>query len=181
MTMVGDKMKKKKENIKKTSEFISTENEMSKLILLIVIVGIVFAAFYIVTLFVTKDEKEEPSTEETTEATIQYEKILVGNILTEKPSEYYVLVYFEKDQYLNLYKQYLEYYKTLEGAMPYYFVNMDESFNKQYIGEKSKLNASDSKDFRFKETSLLRIQKGKVIATYEGKDNITGKLGRMTK
>ena len=176
-----EKTNKNKVNNKSTNLMISTDNEMSKLVLLIIIVGIVFAAFYIVTLFVTKNDKEEQKTEETTEVTIQYQKILVGNILSQKDKEYYVLAYFEKDQYVDLYKKYLEYYKTLEGTMPYYFVNMDESFNKQYVGEKSKLNVSEAKDFKFKETTLLRIQDGKVISMYEGKDSITGKLGRMTK
>lgn len=180
MTMVGDKMKNKKTN-KKTNSMISTDNEMSKLILLIVIVAVVFAAFYFVTLFVTKDEKTEEKQENTTEATIQYEKILVSNILSQKAKEYYVLVYFEDDNYVDLYKNYLSYYSTKEGSVPYYYVDVNEVFNKSFISEKSKLNVSNSKDFKFKETALLRIQDGKIISTYEGKDNITGKLGRMTK
>ena len=174
-------MKLKMKKNKKTNQMISTDNEMSKLILLILIVAVVFVAFYVVTLFVTKNEKETETQNETTETTIQYEKILVGNILTEKAPEYYVLVYFDEDNYIDLYKSYLSYYKTKEDAVPYYYVNINETFNKAYISEKSKLNVSSTKEFKFKETTLLRIQDGKIISTYEGKDNITGKLGRMTK
>ena len=180
MSMVGDKMKNKKMK-NKTNSMISTDNEMSKLIVLILIVAVVFVAFYVVTLFVTKDDTNEETTQDSTEATIQYEKILVGNILSQKAEEYYVLVYFEEDSYVDLYKNYLTYYATKEGTVPYYYVDVNEVFNSSYISEKSKLNASEAKDFKFKETALLRIQNGKVISTYEGKDNITGKLGRMTK
>lgn len=189
MFLVGDKMSKKnkklnnsKKNIN-TNSMVSTDNEMSKLILLILIVAVVFVAFYVVTLFVTKnEEKQETQTEENYEATIQYEKILAGNILSKENSEYYVLVYYGNDKYVDLYKNYLTYYEaTVEGAVPFYYVDMDDVFNSSFISDKSKLNVSDAKDFKFKETTLLRIQNGKVISTYEGKDNITGKLGRMTK
>ena len=176
------KTNKNSKNNKKNNT-VSTDNEMSKLILLILIVAVVFVAFYIVTLFITKnDENDEITNDENIEATIQYEKILAGNILNQKPDEYYILIYFGDDNYVDLYKNYLMYYSaTVSGAVPYYYVDMDDVFNKSFISEKSKLNISNIKDLKVSETALLRIQKGKVISTYEGKDNITGKLGRMTK
>ncbi len=180
-------MKKTKNNSNshsnKTNSMVSTNNEMSKLILFILIVAIVFVAFYIITLFVTKkDETATDTTEENTEATIQYEKILASNILSQKPSEYYVLVYYGSDKYVDYYKNYLTYYESsIEGAVPYYYVDMDEVFNNTFKSEQSKLDVKDVKEFKFSQTTLLRIRDSKVISTYEGKDNITGKLGRMTK
>lgn len=188
MSLVGDnnmsKKNKKMNNSKKnTNIMVSTDNEMSKLILLILIVAVVFVAFYVVTLFVTKNNDEkEVTNEETTEATIQYEKILASNILSQKNDEYYVLVYFNEDKYVDLYKNYLNYYKaTVEGSVPYYFVDMDDVFNNSFVSEKSKLNVTNSKDFKFSQTTLIRIKNNQVVSSYEGKDNITGKLGRMTK
>ncbi|MBP3920543.1 MAG: hypothetical protein J6D28_03145 [Bacilli bacterium] len=180
---------KKAKNIKnshkkKTNTMISTDNEMSKLIFLVLIVAAVFIAFYVITLFVTKkDEDKGVNEEQNYEATIQYDKILASNILSQKPTEYYVLAYFNDDPYVDLYKNHLMNYEVKKGenAVPYYYVDMDEVFNSSFIGEQSNLNVSNATDFKFSQTALLRIQKGKVISTYETKDIITAKFGRMTK
>ena len=115
-------MKKAKiSSSKKTNAMISTDNEMSKLIILILVVALVFALFYVITLFVTKDKNTtNTSNEENTEATIQYEKILATNILSQKNNEYYVLVYFNSDKYVDVYKSYLSYYSSkVENSVPY--------------------------------------------------------------
>lgn len=177
-------MKKANKNNKmKNNSIFSSDNEMAKLILLIVIVAIAFAIFYVITLFVVKkDEKETPTSEQTTEATIQYQKILVSNVLSQKENEYYVLAYKNDDKYAESYKNNLTYYAmTKEDSVPYYYIELDNSFNKSFISESSKLNVEDVKDMRFSQTTLLRIKDGKIISTYEGKDNIVGKLDRMSK
>lgn len=169
---------------KKTKSMISTDNEMSKLIILILVVALVFALFYVITLFVTKNDSSSTTDKGENEAqvTIQYEKILASNVFSQKNSEYYVLAYFGDDNYLDLYKSYLSYYKTnVEGSVPYFLIDMDDVFNKSFIAEKSNLNVSDIKDLKFSQTALLRIRDNKIISTYEGNEQITGKLGRMTK
>ena len=181
----GDKMKKAKlSSQKKTNSMISTDNEMSKLIILILVVALVFALFYVITLFVTKKDSGSTTNEgeNDTQVSIQYEKILASNIFTQKNNEYYVLVYFSDDNYLDLYKSYLSYYRTsIEGAVPYYLVDMSDVFNKSFIAEKSNLNVSNIKELKFSQTALLRLRDNKIISTYEGNEQITGKLGRMTK
>lgn len=183
MTLVI-KMKQTKKTIKQNktnTSFFSSDNEMAKLILLIIIVAIAFAIFYVITLFVVKKDESTTDTEKNIEVTIQYEKILVGNILSQSNDEYYVLVYTDDDQYVDLYKNYLMYYEQNEEAVPYYYAELDNIFNKDFIADKSHLKVEDAKQFKFSQTTLLRIKDGKVISTYEGKDSITGKLGRMTK
>lgn len=176
------KQAKKINNKKGKKSFISTDNEMAKLIMLIVAVGLAFAIFYIITIFVVKKEDTTKPDETNIEETIQYEKILVSNILTQKPKEYYVLVYTNDDKYMDAYRNYLLMYEmNKEDSVPYYFVELDNAFNKDFKSEESKLDVKESKEFKFKETTFLRIRDGKIISTYEGKDNISGKLGRMTK
>ena len=177
-------MKKAKiSSSKKTNTMISTDNEMSKLIILILVVALVFALFYVITLFVTKkdDDTTKSSSNEDENVVIQYENILAGNIFSQKQGEYYVLVYFEDDNYLDLYKSYLTYYKSnVENATPYYLVDMDDAFNNSFVAEKSNI-VSNIKELKFSQTALLRIRDKKIISTYEGNEQITGKLGRMTK
>ena len=176
------KKAKKINNKKGKKSFISTDNEMAKLIILIVAVGLAFAIFYIITMFVVKKEEAATPGDTDTEAVIQYDKILVSNILTQSPKEYYVLVYTNNDKYMDAYNNYLLMYEmNKEDAVPYYYVELDNTFNKEFKSEESKLDVTDSKDFKFKETTLLRIRNGKIVSTYEGKDNISGKLDRMTK
>ena len=179
----GDKMKQKKDKRKKQNNSVfSTDNEMAKLVLLIVIVAIAFAIFYVITLFVVNKNEKSEATEEIQETTIQYEKILVSSILTKQEKEYYVLVYKKDDKYLDTYKNYLSYYKMAKtDALPYYYVELDSQFNKQFVSSESNLNVEQAKDLRFSQTTLMRIKDKKIASTYEGKDNITGKLSRMTK
>ena len=177
--------KKKKANIKnkkKNNSIFSSDNEMAKLILLIIIVAAAFALFYVITSLVVKNKDKTENKQENNEVVIQYEKILVSNILSQNNTEYYVLAYTSNDSYLDAYKNYLLFYETSkQDAVPYYFVELDNTFNKGFISEKSNLNVDKSENFKFSQTTLLRIKDGKVISTYEGKENITGKLGRMTK
>lgn len=174
------KIVKKVDNNKKT--IVSNDNEMMKLIILILIVAVVFGIFYVITLFVTKDETTSDLPEESYSATIQYDEILAGNIFDQKDDDYYVLVYYPEDQYVSLYMSYLSYYEmTVENATRYYTVNMSDVFNNQFVADESVLNVTDSKDFRFSQTALLRIKNGKVYSTYETKDIITAKFGRMIK
>ncbi len=174
--------KAKKVSPKKTNSIISTDNEMSKLIILILVVALVFALFYVITLFVTKKDTDLPKkTDDDEEVVIQYQNILAGNIFSQKDDEYYVLVYFKNDNNVDLYKSYLSYYKSsVEDAIPYYYVDMADAFNSSFIADKSNL-VSDINDLKFSQTAFLRIRDNNIISTYEGNEQITGKLGRMTK
>ena len=176
--------KAKKINSHKTNSMISSDNEMTKLLILILIVAVIFSIFYIITLFVTKkdDDAKQTNDENVSETVIDYDKILAGNILSQKNTEYYVLVCFKDDSYVDYYKNYLNYYSmNVEGAVPYYFVDINNTLNSSYVFDTSILNVTDAKKFKFSQTTLLRIKEGKVISSYEGYDNISSKLGRMTK
>lgn len=177
------KAKKINKTTKKDNAIFSQNNEMAKLIILVAMVAVAFAIFYIITLFVVKkDSDTNDDTSTPTEVTIQYEKILVSNILSQNSSEYYVLAYTNNDPFLDAYENYLIYYETAkENTVPYYYVELNNTFNKNFLSDKSKLNVENSQDFKFSQTTLLRIKDGKVISTYEGNESITGKLSRMTK
>ena len=175
-------LKKNEKKKKKVNTLVSADNEMSKLVILILVVALVFGLFYVITLFITKDNSENSNNDlENAEVLIQYDKILVGNILDQKDNEYYVLVYKEDDVYFDLYMSYLMTYSNLSDSLNYYSVNLDEVFNKKFISDDSKLDVKDVNELKFNQTTLLRVKNGKIVSHYEGKDAITGKLGRMTK
>ena len=79
------------------------------------------------------------------------------------------------------YEAYLSNYKSVKDAKRVYYVDLNNPFNEKAISTESKFNTTDALKVRFKETTLLLIQKGKIIKTYEGKDKITEILQEITK
>ena len=75
----------------------------------------------------------------------------------------------------------MTYIKVIYHIIQHYYVDIDDVFNKSFISEKSNLSVTKANDFKFSQTALLRVKDSKVISTYEGNEQISGKLGRMTK
>lgn len=134
-------------------------DEVGRLIKMVVIVTIVFLVFYVITLIVTK-EKEEEKTK--TPATIQYEEILLGNILKQSDDNYYVLVFDSDDEYSVYYETKLDLQET-----KYYTVNIDNPLNNRFISEESNLNITDIKDLKVSQSTLFEIKNGKIVNVYE--------------
>ena len=97
-------MSKKKEKVNE----ISTTDEGTKLVKIIVIILILFAIFYFLTGYVSKYMNKRNNKVNTTPETavIQYDKIMIGEILNQSSDEYYVLLNYEDDYYQELYDSY---------------------------------------------------------------------------
>ena len=168
-------MKSIKNKNKKNSKIIVNSNdEVTKLIQITVIIVIVFVAFYVITSLLTTKKNDEPK--EQTKATIQYVEILASNMLIQKENEYYVLVTFEKDIYKELYESYFAQYRAIPESLPKYDVNVNNLFNKGYIAEASSFEGSN---FKFKDTTLIKIKNKKIVDTYEGREEIIKQLKVM--
>lgn len=141
---------------------------------IIVVLIVIFAIFYLITYFVTKKDK---STE--VEPTIQYKEVIAGNILNINQDDYFVLVEFEKDKYNSLYETYLTTYTSKEDSKPYYIVDMSKGFNKSYISSETKLDDESVSKFKFSETTLLKIQSGKVVEKYYTHETIMSALEKL--
>ena len=87
--------------MKKTKKNKKTNDEVTKLVEMIFIVLVVFAAFYVITIFVTKNQKttSNEQIDETENTIIQYDQILLGNIFNQSPSEYYVVITDDDSNY----------------------------------------------------------------------------------
>lgn len=168
--------------IRKKQQQISTvtsSNELTNLIKIVVIVCAVLLVFYIVTVIV-KGKNESESTPKSTVATIQYSKILVGEILNRSESEYYVLVEAEDDQYNDLYNYYLSLYSEKKDALKYYTVDLSDVFNANSIGDTTITKGAVS-SFRFSTTTLLKVKKGAVVETYDSNDSIISYFDQLIK
>lgn len=163
-----------KTKIKQRNGYSNDLNIGASYIKIIIILLMVFAVFYIITYFVTKEPKQAE-----VEPTIQYKEIIVGNILNLKEDEYYVLVQFEDDKYVELYKTYLNNYSTEKDSKPYYVVDMTVGFNKSYISAESNLNADKISDIKFSQTTLLKVKSNKIIEEYETNETISAALKNL--
>lgn len=162
-------VKKIKEKNKKKN-YTSSQSVKSEYTNMLQITGLVFAiflAFYFITVLVTK-KIEAPVNEE---VKIQYDNILVGEILNRPETEYYVLVTDSKDAN-DLYRLYVSYYEEKENNLRTYYVNLDEGLNKQYVADTSLIMVNDLSKIRFKDATLVHVKDKKIDRYYEGKEQI---------
>lgn len=164
----------KEKNIKKASY---NDNEISKLIKLVVIVTVIFLAFYAITYFVNK--KDEPQ-EETTTSTIQYDEILIGNLLTQPNDEYYVMIYENDDYNKVVYDAYLSLYSQKEDSLRYYTAILNNPFNEIFKSDKSNFIINEITDLKLAGSTLIKISNKKIDKYYEG-DSIIEHLKEITK
>lgn len=164
-------------NKKQNSNNIATGNEMLNLFKIVLIVCAVLIVFYFITLFVNDSGKTDDYSSNNV-ASIQYDKILVGQILNRNEDEYYVLVEKENDQYLELYNYYLSSYEGESKGLKYYKVDLSDVFNRNYVGEKTLLDG-DISSFRFSDTTLLKIKNGVLTKIYDNREAIVSYLENL--
>lgn len=166
----------------KVNEISSSTDEGTKLIKIVLIIAVIFAVVYFATGYVSKymnqrnNNKKEPSAA----AVIQYDEILIGEILNQKQEEYYVLLIQEDDSYYDLYQSLLTTYKNKDGHLTVYTSSLSSSFNQKYIGKEENLKPEEISDFKTKGKALLKVKDKKITDSYtEG--GILNQLKEMTK
>lgn len=170
-------MAKKKINNKNT---IETNNELVNLIKIIVIVCVILLAFYFITVFVSKKTKGSAFSNDDSVAVIQYDKIIVGEILNRPNSSYLVLVQKENDVNSNLYQSYLSIYSGKENALKVYNVDLSEVFNLNYVGDETILN-NGIQNYKFSDTTLIKVSDGNISDSYVGSAAIENYLKELIK
>lgn len=169
-------MAKKKTNNNKS---VVTENELVNLIKIIVIVCVVLLAFYFITVFINNKNNDTKNSDDTV-ATIQYEEIIVGEILNRKEQEYLVLVKKENDVNYDLYQSYLSIYSGKSKALPIYNVDLGSVFNANSIGEETILENGVA-DFKFNDSVLLKVTNGNITESSIGNEQIENYLKVLIK
>ena len=164
---------KKNNKIKKAS--YENTNEFEKLIKLVVVVTIIFLVFYAITYLVNRKTEEETSTG----AQIQYDNILIGDVLTQPNDEYYVMIYDSSDHYKVLYQTYLNMYEGMVDSIRVYTADIENPFNKNFVSDKANFKIKDITDLKVTTSTLLKIKKGKIEKYYVG-ENLKSHLKAIT-
>ncbi len=170
------KKTKNKDMKKNNKSLLNNPNEGVRLITVFLIVMLVFAVFYVLTIFIKNGKTEETGKNDGV-AVIQYEEILVGEILNQKSDLYYVLI--ASNEELPTYDTYINNYKNSENANAIYKVDLDSIFNQKYVDDNSNFEFDDLKDIRFKGATLLKIEKHKITEYYEGEEKIVEYLNNL--
>ena len=168
-----NKSKRKVEEKNKIENVGSFDTDISKVIYIILGVICVFCVFYLLTLFVLNKDDNTTKTDE--EVEISLDTTIVGRSLSMPEDKYYVLYYDAKDEtvseeYSSTIINYI--YSTSEDHVKLYTVDMSDALNKKYVSDESKPMPEKVSDIAIKGTTLMVIEKGKVVEYTEDKTRI---------
>ena len=135
-------MTKSKTNKDKKNSIISN-SELINLIKIVGIVSLVLVIFYFITLLVDKKITKNSYKTDDQAAVIQYDEIMVGEILNRPEESYYLLVKKDADSYVTLYEQYLSMAKEKGQNIKYYAVNLNDTFNKNSVYNETIIEGND--------------------------------------
>lgn len=173
---------KDKQETNKIEKPNSSNNEMIKLLKIVLIVTGIMIIFYGITLIATNkaNETKESQTEDNqTEVTeIQYENIIIGSMLSY-PGTYYVLIEQKDDNRLAEYDSLITTIKSSEDAPTIYKANLTDAFNKNYLGKEANYYVDDMADFKVTGTTLVKVADGKIISVNDNHDAIKNKLNDL--
>ena len=134
---------------------------------IIFIIAIVFVAFYFLTTVVVKNQSSYSNSDTVVTEEYQTEKILFGQLLTRKESEYYVFAYDENSRSYTLYNQYLTDYNKKDNALEVYRIDINDGMNKEYVGNDSHIG-TDLTNLQISGITLFRIKDGQIVDSYTG-------------
>ena len=168
-----NKSKRKVEEKNKIENVGSFDTDIFKIIYVVLGVICVFCIFYLVTVFVLNKDDNTTKTDE--EVEISLDTTIVGRSLSMPEDKYYVLYYDAKDEtvseeYSSTITNYI--YSTSEDHVKLYTVDMSDALNKKYVSDESKPMPEKVSDIAIKGTTLMVIEKGKVVEYTEDKTRI---------
>ncbi len=163
---------------KEANQPIETNNEIQRLVKIVLIISVLFFGVYGLTVLLTENRTNNT---EPTEVEIQYNDILLGNLLNQFNKEYYVLVTTDKDYYTDLYNVYISMYENKKDSLKVYTSNLSNSFNLKYKGEASNTKITNINDLKLSTSTLIKVKDKKIVNVYEGKEKIVEQLKLITK
>lgn len=169
------KNKKQKRNLYKTNTV--TEMEYSKIIKITIGVVLVLALTYFVTALASGEIKfgKTKVEEEKKETSIQYEEIMVGQMLNRSDDEYYVLLFNFTDTFASYYLSLKDSYVKEDNSLPFYIIDLEKSVNKDYVlkdGEKLIDKPVRLVDFKATSPTIVKIKNRKIIERISDRDNV---------
>lgn len=151
------------------------QKEMQKFFIVLIILVIIILGVYILSKILIKPNIKEY---EYTTGNVSTTAISVGTLLNAKEDSYYVLAYNFDGDNASSYQNYGSYYTSNNSDhIKVYYLNLNTVFNKPYyVTENSNPKATEIKDLKILDGTLLLIKKGKITKYLEGIDAIFQEL-----
>lgn len=158
------KLKETKKTTPKKNVVEAETMSVKKVVITLAVIVITFVAFYFLTDFLISKRtvKVEESNSNTSTNT---KEIPFLNTLKQSQKEYYVFALTD-DKDKDVYIKYAGF-----NSKTYYTVDMTNSMNKTYIGEKTEINEK-VKDIRISDSTLFVVKDGKIKEHFTGYDDI---------
>lgn len=149
------------------------------------VVGIIFVAlsvlcilglFYLLTIYITNKHSNKNNTTETetTEESINYDKISIGKTFSVSSDDYLVVFYDTSNSDIsNTYSNLISTYKAKEEHLPIYYVDMNDSFNKKYTSSEGNRNATNASELSINGPTLIKVSNNALVDYLEGEESIS--------
>ena len=152
------------------------ENEVYRFIKILIIVVIFIVGAYFLTNKIVGGDYDIKKDGQKGE--ISTNNIIVGSLLNRPYDTYYALAYKSKDNDAVVYETYLRTYESKEESLRIYFIDLDNSLNKDYYtSDSSNPKATKIEDLKISAPTLIKVKDGKIIKYIEGKSEIKKELG----
>ena len=164
MKKIDDKKVMKKED--------DSVDQVKKFIIILFGVAIICLLAYFFTAKVLV--KEEPK-KKSTDITIEYTNVDVGNIFNRPYDNYYVLALDESKDDASYYQNMVATYSSESNSKKIYSLDLSLSVNKKYVGKSNK-RATKASEVSLSNPTLIEIENGKIKNYYDTKESITNAL-----
>lgn len=169
---------KNKIDYSKYNKKVEVENDslqVSKVVKCVVGTLLVFALFYLFTLYIT--DKNMRDAIKVGEANIQYEVILAGESFNQNEDDYFVL-YFD-EAHISEYSATLSEYHDKEDNPTLYKCYTNEALNKKHVSSDITRQPEKPEHLRVSEHTLIRYKDHKVVEYITGKAEIISYLENL--
>lgn len=164
------KRNKKNKEAKLIKSINEDTNQVGKFFLilfgLIIIVGL---------LYVLTSKNLNDNSVESTETTISYTTVNVGNVFNRPYDNYYVLAYDLQNDENSLYSI-SNNYMNESGSKKLYTLDLGLKVNQKYVKEVSNKNATKPNELSLTNPTLIEIENGKIIKYYDTVESIQNVL-----
>lgn len=176
------KVAKIKNNNKKQVEIENEQYSLKNMLIIIITLLVIFGIFYFITTLIVK----EPNNEENAPVVLDSSKITINQLLNRNNDEYYVIATKEslyessymQTNYVELYNNYINSYKQKENSLEFYYIDLDDALNKNYLSDKVNISNNLS-ELKLNDEVLFKIKGNKIEESYIGKEEIIGKLSSL--
>ena len=160
----------KNNRIKQGKSISEDETKVKNLIIIFIIVLLASLGIYF--LSESMIDKEKSKQNELKDVEIKYDVATIGTMFNRIEEEYYVLLYSNKDDGVEL-NSLLDSYRTKDEYVKTYYVDLDKKVNSNALGKKLVKEPKNSKEVMVKGATLYKIKDSKVIECISGVEEIS--------